>query len=69
MFNVLKFSADTDLQVDLKKTKVLHRKGLGPGGVTTNDDLQNFKCSIVAYHIGLIKINNIAFGILNTYNK
>ena len=52
----LKFLSDTVLYMDLK-TYLLHRKGLEPGGVTPNDDLQNFN---VAYHIGLIKIDKIA---------
>ena len=43
--------------MDFKKAYLVHRKGLGPGGVTPNDDLQNFN---VEYHIGLIKINKIA---------
>ena len=43
--------------MDLKKNLPGTSKGLGPGGVTPNDDIQNFN---VAYHIGLIKINKIA---------
>ena len=47
--------------MDLKK--LISYKGLGPGGVTSSDDLQN---SNVAYRIGLIKIRKIVKnGILN----
>ena len=53
----IELSVYTDLNRSFKKTDQLYQSGLGPGGVTPNDDLQ--RCT-VAYHIGLVKNNKMA---------